>query len=266
MKGKDAFEILQIEKTNDIKKIKKAYARLVKQYHPEDDEERWLILHEAYEQAIRYAKRNYEWYETKEKLIGRSPSYEPEDQLYRERNIGTESSNEELIEQIERMIASKRNMPKEITRQEDLEEAVRMLEVIKGRRGFFYSSWKKFFQSETYKRVCLSDQFLFALGRTIGNSTINKKKEQLIRQEVENVRIQLNDNIFKNQDGYQPDTIKYLEDKIEDAAKRFRDRGKNIYKLILFTIGMGAFCVIICIAFALIAVLLVLLIRFFIRM
>lgn len=72
------WDILEIEATQDIKSIKKAYARKLKQYHPEDDPTGYQQLREAYDEATRYAKNaaNYlyiqlpenEWAESEENL------------------------------------------------------------------------------------------------------------------------------------------------------------------------------------------------------
>lgn len=50
------WDILEIEATQDIKSIKKAYAKKLKQYHPEDDPAGYQQLREAYDEATRYAK------------------------------------------------------------------------------------------------------------------------------------------------------------------------------------------------------------------
>lgn len=52
----EAFQILGISYTSDKKTIKKAYADLVKKYHPEDNPEQWEEIHKAYENALMYAK------------------------------------------------------------------------------------------------------------------------------------------------------------------------------------------------------------------
>lgn len=52
------WQVLQIEKTTNKKEIKKAYAKLLKIYHPEDDPENFKALQEAYQQAIKYANDN----------------------------------------------------------------------------------------------------------------------------------------------------------------------------------------------------------------
>ena len=44
----NAWEILGIEPTSDKKEIKRAYARLLKQYHPEDNPEEFKQIQAAY--------------------------------------------------------------------------------------------------------------------------------------------------------------------------------------------------------------------------
>lgn len=51
----EAFELLGIEKTNDRRRIKLAYKRLLPSYNPEDDEAAFLKLRQAYEIADKYA-------------------------------------------------------------------------------------------------------------------------------------------------------------------------------------------------------------------
>ena len=50
------WEILGIEATTEIKVIKKAYAKRSKEIHPEDHPEEFMQLHDAYEQAMAFAK------------------------------------------------------------------------------------------------------------------------------------------------------------------------------------------------------------------
>lgn len=54
----NCWTILQIEPTKDLKEIKHAYAVLTKQYHPEDDPEKFEEIQEAYQKAVAYAKDN----------------------------------------------------------------------------------------------------------------------------------------------------------------------------------------------------------------
>lgn len=48
----NAWEILEIEPTSDKKEIKKAYARLLKQYHPEENPEKFKQIQAAYQQCL----------------------------------------------------------------------------------------------------------------------------------------------------------------------------------------------------------------------
>ena len=52
----DIWSILNIEPTKDVKTIKKAYAKMAKVYHPEEDPEAFSKLKSSYERALEYAK------------------------------------------------------------------------------------------------------------------------------------------------------------------------------------------------------------------
>lgn len=49
--------MLEIAPTDDKKVIKKAYAALAKQYHPEEHPEKWKQIRDAYEAALSYAEQ-----------------------------------------------------------------------------------------------------------------------------------------------------------------------------------------------------------------
>ena len=51
----ESFRILQIEPTNDKKKIKRAYSKLLKKYNPEDYPDLFIKIQEAYETALKYS-------------------------------------------------------------------------------------------------------------------------------------------------------------------------------------------------------------------
>ncbi|SHI18222.1 DnaJ domain-containing protein [Butyrivibrio fibrisolvens DSM 3071] len=56
--NKGYWAILQIESTTDEKAIKRAYAKLSRQYHPQEHPEEFKNLKAAYKEAINYAKRH----------------------------------------------------------------------------------------------------------------------------------------------------------------------------------------------------------------
>ncbi len=62
MDFKEAFKILEIEPTKDKKKIKVAYSKMLKKYHPEEFPEMFMRINEAYEKALGYLEGDYEEY------------------------------------------------------------------------------------------------------------------------------------------------------------------------------------------------------------
>ncbi len=59
MSNKELYTILEMEPTDNIKDIKRAYAMAIRKYHPEENPEEWKRVHDAYTQLIDYyEKRN----------------------------------------------------------------------------------------------------------------------------------------------------------------------------------------------------------------
>ena len=48
----NCWKVLGIEPTQNKKEIKKAYAKLLKQYHPEENPEEFKQIQEAYQQCL----------------------------------------------------------------------------------------------------------------------------------------------------------------------------------------------------------------------
>ena len=68
----ECFLILEIEKTKDEAAIKAAYYKKLKTVNPEDDQEGFMRLRKAYEDAVSYAKTPEE--EAQEKKEDTTPS------------------------------------------------------------------------------------------------------------------------------------------------------------------------------------------------
>ncbi|BCN32326.1 J domain-containing protein [Anaeromicropila herbilytica] len=79
------WDILEIEQTADRAIIKKAYARKLKIYHPEDDPEGFQKLREAYDRALKYAKINAQ----------RIESYVEDNKLHNKNYFENEIQNED---------------------------------------------------------------------------------------------------------------------------------------------------------------------------
>lgn len=57
--GGSIWSVLGIEPTNDEREVRRAYARRLKQVHPEDDPDGFKALREAYERALDMARRGW---------------------------------------------------------------------------------------------------------------------------------------------------------------------------------------------------------------
>ena len=55
----EAFKILEIEPTNDKKKIKISYSKMLKKYHPEEFPEMFMKINEAYRVALEFEKFDF---------------------------------------------------------------------------------------------------------------------------------------------------------------------------------------------------------------
>lgn len=55
-----AFKILEIEPTDDKKKIKIAYSKILKEYHPEEFPEMFMKIREAYQTALEFEEYNFD--------------------------------------------------------------------------------------------------------------------------------------------------------------------------------------------------------------
>lgn len=96
----NCFFVLGIEPTKDKKRIKRAYAKLIKKYHPEDDKEGYMNIKTAYEEALKFVSSNSKDYVNKDFL----------------ENIRSESGNENRnfsfeLEYEDKKYANKVNKP-----------------------------------------------------------------------------------------------------------------------------------------------------------
>ena len=67
----EAFKILEIEPTDDKKKIKVAYSKMLKKYHPEDFPEMFMKINGAYEKALEYGGEDFQ-----EEFFGNEEEFE----------------------------------------------------------------------------------------------------------------------------------------------------------------------------------------------
>lgn len=90
------WDILGIDRTKDRTQIKKAYAKMLKVYHPEDDPEGFMKLRKAYEDALRQAEHIDHPVEIKKFEI--QPVQEAKELIHGEASYDVDDEKGELLE------------------------------------------------------------------------------------------------------------------------------------------------------------------------
>lgn len=162
-----AFDVLGIEQTTDKKAIKKAYALLVKQYHPEEFPEEWKQIHDAFLAAMQYAKGASESRieEPQKSSLHLDVSYE------KEAYDDTFGGIREGIRERE---------------QSNFEEACKELKKLSGLSGYrSYRRWKQFFSSDSFKEV--SEEILLVMLEILQIHNPGRKAAELIKNTMEDL-------------------------------------------------------------------------------
>lgn len=80
----ESFRKLEIQPTNDKKKIKIAYSKLLKKYNPEDYPDLFIEIQEAYEEALKYSGNSFEYTEKNNKNTSNEYTYKEKSDEYEE--------------------------------------------------------------------------------------------------------------------------------------------------------------------------------------
>lgn len=250
------FEILEIEPTYEEKKIKKAYAKLVKKYHPEEYPEKWKEIHAAYETALGLAKKEQgqgggvnkpeavivtrtskeKPPETKEKppetvmktektenaskppkAVMKTEKTEIESKLPEESDeIETLFDN---IEELSRQQQRQNEEERKRTREEALETAVAELKRMAAKKRLNKKEWEAFFQRENIRPVICSGAFLYELGECFNNKKINKEMYQFLLEQLAWIEQYRKDELITGDGAGVSDPLGYARGKIHSACK-----------------------------------------------
>ena len=242
--GGNVFQILEIEPTNDKKEIKKAYAKLVKRYHPEEYPEEWKKIHDAYELALKIAQYvqptlpkppEPEMKEsTGEQLKKKPPVLEKKPETggewkEQEKEKQADDTDKEQIESLFQDIgkfSKEQQKQKEEAQRKVLEKAVEALKQMAAKKRLNQKEWEAFFQKEDMLPIFSMGEFLYQLGECFTNKAIDIKlyrflTEQLVRVE----QYRKDENMAADHTGVS-DPLGYARSKIYSAYKAkwtFRD-------------------------------------------
>ena len=163
------WDILQIAVTKDKKEIKRAYARLSKEIHPEERPEEFQRLYEAYQKALQYASSeegNEKWkisFETKQKTENMPVSEERK--RYEELGLHFEEVQKEQF-RAERI---------------KIFQIFWRMQIFRWKQGKDFSdeNWKEYLQSESFKEIMWSPIVLEVIAE--GITKYFQQKEEILQ-------------------------------------------------------------------------------------
>lgn len=248
----NVFHILEIEPTNDKKEIRKAYARLVKRYHPEEYPEEWKRIHDAYETALKIAqygktpeqakelpmqKQKAELPEVNSREVPPVVMKKPEPELFsplkypepeRKKAGGEDKSmppkdadREEmdvLFRDIEKFSKEQQRQKAEEQKRE-LDAAVETLKQMAAKKRLNQNEWEAFFRREDMQPIICTGEFLYQLGECFNNRTISGKLHQFLLEQLILIGQYRKDKNITEDNAGVSDPLGYARSKIRSAGK-----------------------------------------------
>lgn len=250
----NVFAVLEIEPTKDKKEIKKAYAKLVRKYHPEEYPEQWEKIHHAYESALHFAENDKENVEessvlhvdTEEKtekspvLVLKTGKNKQQTRQY----LLEQSSSEILemnilFENISQLSNEQQEQKVEIWRQE-IQKAIDEIKRMSEKKQLNPDEWKNFFGQHDILSILCTGKFLYALGDCFRQRKINDQMYKLLKEQLKMIEeyVAEKDKDLKNIGISAP--LGYARSKIEEAYRKNRRIIKNskVFLLILLVLGI----------------------------
>ncbi|MBU5474498.1 J domain-containing protein [Roseburia sp. MSJ-14] len=198
------FEILGIEPTKDIRAIKKAYAVKVKSCHPEEEPELWKKLHDAYDEAIRYAKgtESYDYYRF---------SVEPIQQSNMKAELPKSEETLDKQEDAEKISKSKESTKENVNKEDELNKIFGELEaqgeqkkqqlklayekkldeLAKCLKKQSFAQWKKFLEDPDFVHYCQIEEFWKKFFDVLIECEMDKKTIHYVVKQMEMLEEQL---------------------------------------------------------------------------
>lgn len=218
------FAVLGIDPTDDERAIKKAYAKKVKRYHPEEQPEKWQEVHHAYQRALEYAKRQGSDQDDVQPIYTEE---EKEQKIFWERETRSESESEEeqyteIFEEIESgdKWEAQRNKNIEMV-QEELSKFLQMPEYVS------YEKWERLLKSDAFNRVAEEERVLLYFQQVLTKTRLSFESAGLIFDEMQEVleRLQVSGEIRKI--GYLKDILAHCKTCLKYDDSRRNGQGSQ---------------------------------------
>lgn len=253
----DIYQVLGISPTRDKKIIRKAYAGLIRKYHPEEHPEKWKEIHDAYTIAMQRADqeevpavsiskpKNEEQRSQREE---QKPQHEEQTPQQQEQNpqeknaeVRRKSENrkgetkqpeEDLFGNLEKLTETAKKERQE-ERQSQLKAAIEQLHALCKPKKLQFLQWKEFFRKEEYQWAVRQGEFLYELANCLKGHAMGRRLYHFL---LEQIQIIENDNrvsgeVPKRQGAY--DAYRMVRMELETNYQR---NHPAVQKILLFVL------------------------------
>lgn len=240
----DIYQVLGISPTRDKKIIRKAYAGLIRKYHPEEHPEKWKEIHDAYTIAMQRADqeevpavsiskpKNEEQRTQREE---QKPQHEEQTPQQQEQNpqeknaeVRRKSENrkgetkqpeEDLFGNLEKLTETAKKEQQE-ERQRQLKTAIEQLNTLCEPKKLQFLQWQEFFGKEEYQWAVRQGEFLYELANRLRGHVMGRRLYRFLLdqiQTIENYNRSVNE-IPKKQGAY--DAYRMVRMELETGYRR----------------------------------------------
>lgn len=240
----DIYQVLGISPTKDKKVIRKAYAGLIRKYHPEEHPEKWKEIHDAYMVAMQRADqeevpavsiskpKNEEQRPQREE---QKPQHEEQTPQQQEQNpqeknaeVRRKSENrkgetkqpeEDLFGNLEKLTETAKKEQQE-ERQRQLKTAIEQLNTLCEPKKLQFLQWQEFFGKEEYQWAVRQGEFLYELANRLRGHVMGRRLYRFLLdqiQTIENYNRSVNE-IPKKQGAY--DAYRMVRMELETGYRR----------------------------------------------
>lgn len=240
----DVYQVLGISPTRDKKIIRKAYAGLIRKYHPEEHPEKWKEIHDAYTIAMQRADqeevpavsiskpKNEEQRPQREE---QKPQHEEQTPQQQEQNPQkknaevrrkgenrkgeTKQPEEDLFGNLEKLTETAKKEQQE-ERQRQLKTAIEQLNTLCEPKKLQFLQWQEFFGKEEYQWGVRQGEFLYELANRLRGHVMGRRLYRFLLdqiQTIENYNRSVNE-IPKKQGAY--DAYRMVRMELETGYRR----------------------------------------------
>ena len=229
----DIYQVLGISPTRDKKIIRKAYAGLIRKYHPEEHPEKWKEIHDAYTMAMQRAGEDQPLHEEqKSEQEEQKPQHEEqkpeqEEQKPQEEAVGVHRKSEskwpepeeDLFGNLEELSETAKKEQQE-ERQRQLKAAIEQLNTLCEPKKLQFLQWQEFFGKEEYQWAVRQGEFLYELANRLRGHVMGRRLYRFLIdqiQTIENYNRSVNE-IPKKQGAY--DAYRMVRMELETGYRR----------------------------------------------